>query len=116
MGDVTLAAYLPEGSGFRPEESLRVYSPCGRNKSCRIINNQIYCRRWGMPNWAALFLLFVTYTLGTILCTPLWNAVRKKVKTRRVDREIVELARLREQAWELSEHEEVADHENDSKE
>ena len=61
LQNATVGVFLDEG--FVVEE-LKVYSPCSRTGgSCRILNNEIYCQKFGWPakeTWGILLGLIIT--------------------------------------------------------
>lgn len=109
LKNVTVGAYLQ--IGFISDD-LRVYSPCGQ-KSCHIINNQIYCRGFGRPEpLVGISLIGVVCLVSRIIYKLLLKPLYRKITCRRVavvDREIIEMARLREEAWESNRREEVVE-------
>ena len=102
LTNVTLGAYLP--IGFNSDD-LRVYSPCGQ-RTCHIINNGVYCRGFGSSGPFIVLLIFPLCVIGCVLYTvhKRWlsklyrNIIRRGVAE--VDSEIMEMARLREEACE----------------
>lgn len=97
LANVTVGAYLPIGFNY---EDLRVYSPCGR-RTCHVINNQVYCRGLGWPEFPVILVLiqFLIFVTSCARCSHLlYKKCKAKIVSRRVkavDQEVMEWAQLR---------------------